>query len=107
MSVLLVEETKIPCENHRSVATVWKTLSYNVLSSGPSPWSWFELTTFKWLIIKGVTRSRNSKKDMQYNGNTKKDKRANSDLQNTAPKSKHWAARTSKTTVVNSCVLEG
>ena len=56
MSVLLVEETEIPCEN-------------------PSPWPWFELTTFKWLIIKGVARSRNSKKDMQYNGNTKKDKR--------------------------------
>jgi hypothetical protein len=44
-------------------------------------WPWFELTTFKWLITKGVIRSRNSKKDMQYNGNTKKDKREISDTQ--------------------------
>jgi len=34
MSVLLVEETAVPGENHRPIATVWTTLPHNVLSSG-------------------------------------------------------------------------
>jgi hypothetical protein len=34
-SVLLVEETGVPGENHRSVASHWKTLSLNVVSSTP------------------------------------------------------------------------
>jgi hypothetical protein len=34
-SVLLVEETVVPRENHRSVASHWQTLSYNVVSSTP------------------------------------------------------------------------
>ena len=70
-----MEETEVPREIHRPTAISWQTLPYNVLSSGPSPWSWFELTIFKWLITKEVTRIRNSKKDMQYIGNTKQDKR--------------------------------
>ena len=34
-SVLLVEETGVPGENHRSVANQWQTLSHNVVSSAP------------------------------------------------------------------------
>ena len=34
-SVLLVEETKVPRENHRPVASHWQTLSHNVVSSTP------------------------------------------------------------------------
>jgi hypothetical protein len=33
LSVLLVEETGVPGENHRPVASHWRTLSYNVVSS--------------------------------------------------------------------------
>jgi len=34
-SVLLVEETGVPGENHQTVASHWKTLSHNVVSSKP------------------------------------------------------------------------
>ena len=34
-SVLLAEETVVPGENHRPVASHWQTLSYNVVSSTP------------------------------------------------------------------------
>ena len=34
-SVLLVEETGVPRENHRRVASHWQTLSHNVVSSTP------------------------------------------------------------------------
>ena len=34
-SVLLMEETGIPGENHRPVASHWQTLSHNVVSSTP------------------------------------------------------------------------
>jgi len=34
-SVLLVEETRVPWENHRPVASHWQTLSRNVASSTP------------------------------------------------------------------------
>jgi len=34
-SVLLVEETGVPGENHHSVASHWQTLSHNVVSSAP------------------------------------------------------------------------
>jgi hypothetical protein len=40
------------------------------------------------LFIKRVIRSRNSKKDRQYNSQKKKDKRTNKDLQNTPQKTK-------------------
>jgi hypothetical protein len=43
-SVLLVEETGVPRENHRPVASHWQTLLHNVLSSTP-PWVGFKLTT--------------------------------------------------------------
>ena len=33
MSVLLVEETGVPSENHRPAASHWQTLSHNVVSS--------------------------------------------------------------------------
>jgi len=32
-SVLLVEETGVPGENHRPAASHWQTLSYNVVSN--------------------------------------------------------------------------
>jgi hypothetical protein len=35
-SVLLVEETIVPRENHRPAASHWQTLSHNVVSSTPS-----------------------------------------------------------------------
>ena len=35
LSVLLVEETGVPWENHWSVASHWQTLSFNVVSSIP------------------------------------------------------------------------
>jgi len=44
-SVLLVEETGVPCENYKPAGSHWQTLSHNVVSStsrherGPS-WSW-------------------------------------------------------------------
>jgi hypothetical protein len=34
-SVLLVEETGVPGENHQSAASHWQTLSHNVVSSTP------------------------------------------------------------------------
>jgi hypothetical protein len=34
-SVLLVEETRVPGENHLPVASDWQTLSHNVVSSKP------------------------------------------------------------------------
>ena len=34
-SVLLVEETRIPRENHRPVASYWQALSHNAVSSTP------------------------------------------------------------------------
>ena len=34
-SVSLVEETRVPGENHRPVASHWQTLSHNVVSSSP------------------------------------------------------------------------
>jgi hypothetical protein len=41
-SVLLMEETGVLGENHRSVASHWQTLSHNVVSS-TSPWTIFQL----------------------------------------------------------------
>ena len=35
ISVFLVEETEVPGENHRSVASHWQTLLHNVVSSTP------------------------------------------------------------------------
>jgi hypothetical protein len=34
-SVLLVEETGVPGENHQPAASHWQTLSHNVVSSTP------------------------------------------------------------------------
>jgi hypothetical protein len=44
-SVLLMEETEVPGENHRPVASYWQTLSNNVVHL---PWSIFALTT--WVV---------------------------------------------------------
>jgi hypothetical protein len=35
-SVLLVEETGVPVENHRPVASHWQTLSHNIVHLAPS-----------------------------------------------------------------------
>jgi len=48
-SVLLVDETRIPGENHRPVASHWQTLSHNVEYT--SPWAGFELTR---LVVIGI-----------------------------------------------------
>ena len=45
---------------------------------------------------KGVIRRCKSKKDRQYNGHKKKDKRTNNDLQNTIQKTKDLAKQTHK-----------
>jgi hypothetical protein len=37
-SVLLVEETRVPGENHRPVVSHWQTLSHNVVSSTRQQW---------------------------------------------------------------------
>ena len=52
-SVLLVEETGGPGENHRPVASHWQTLSHNVVLciEYTSPWTGFELTT---LVVIGT-----------------------------------------------------
>jgi len=51
--VLLVEETGVPGENHRPVASHWKTLSHtcNVVSSTPPHERGFKLTT---LVVIGT-----------------------------------------------------
>ena len=42
ISVLLVEETRVPAGNHRPATSHWQNLSHNVVSSTPPE---FELTT--------------------------------------------------------------
>ena len=49
-SVLSVEETRVPGENHPSVTSHWQTLSHNVVLS-TSPWTGFEPTT---LVVIGT-----------------------------------------------------
>ena len=44
-AVLLMEETEVPEEKHRSAASHWQTLSHNVVSSTLALVG-FELTTF-------------------------------------------------------------
>jgi hypothetical protein len=51
-SVLLVEETGVPGENHRPVASHWQTLPHNVQwIEYTSPWMEFELTA---LVVIGT-----------------------------------------------------
>jgi hypothetical protein len=45
LSVLLVEETGVPRENHWPVTSHWQTLSHNVVSGYTLPWMGFKLTT--------------------------------------------------------------
>jgi hypothetical protein len=42
-SVLLVEETGVPWENHRPIASHWQTFPHNVVSSTPCQ-EWSEIT---------------------------------------------------------------
>jgi hypothetical protein len=49
-SVLSVEETRVPGENHPSITSHWQTLSHNVVLS-TSPWTGFEPTT---LVVIGT-----------------------------------------------------
>jgi hypothetical protein len=56
---------------------------------------------------KGVIRIGKSKKDRQHNGQKKKDKMTNEDLQNTTQKTKNRATRTPKKPGVNSGAPEG
>ena len=82
-SVLLVEETGVPGENYRPVASHWQTLSHNVVSSALrlngirtdnvppewdynwqcSTWMGLELTMFR---LNGI-RTRNAPSEWDYN----------------------------------------
>ena len=57
--------------------------------------------------IKGVIRSRKSKTNRQYNGQVKKHKRTNNDLQSITQKTKDRATRTPLKQVVKSGAPEG
>ena len=50
-SVLLVEETGVPRENHRPAVSHWQTSSHNGCIEYTSPWVGFELTT---LVVIGT-----------------------------------------------------
>ena len=50
-SVLLMEETGVPGENNRPATSNWQTWSHNGVSSIPSSWAGFELTT---LVVIGT-----------------------------------------------------
>jgi hypothetical protein len=56
---------------------------------------------------KGVMRIRQSKKDRQYNGQKKKDKRTNNNLQNITRKTTDRVTQTQLKPRVNSGVPEG
>ena len=45
-SILLVEETRVPKENHRPVAGHWQILSHKCCIEYTLPWTGFKLTTF-------------------------------------------------------------
>ena len=45
-SILLVEETGVPRENHRPVASHWQILSHKCCIEYTLPWTGFKLTTF-------------------------------------------------------------
>jgi hypothetical protein len=40
LSVILVEETGVPGENHQPIASHWQTLSHNVSSKPRHEWDW-------------------------------------------------------------------
>jgi hypothetical protein len=50
-SVLLVEETGVPGENHRPAASHWQTISHNVISRVHISWAGFKFTT---LVVIGT-----------------------------------------------------
>jgi hypothetical protein len=50
-SVLLVEETGVPGENHRPVESHWQTLSHNVVSNTPRMIKWLVSTCLYILIF--------------------------------------------------------
>jgi hypothetical protein len=54
-SVLLVEETRVPGENHWPAASYWQTLSHNVVSSTPKE-EFFILTVILVVRLKFVVR---------------------------------------------------
>ena len=55
-SVLLVEETGVPEENHLPVASHWQILSHNVVSiEYSSPWMALKLTTHAQIIVNPIT----------------------------------------------------
>ena len=52
-SVLLVEETGVPGENHQTSASHWQTLSHNIVSS-TSAWAEFEFTMLVPIVVIGI-----------------------------------------------------
>jgi len=59
--VLLLEETGVPGENHRPVASHWQTLSHNVVSSTPRH-QWYS-NSLKWWYNLLSTLCREKKKN--------------------------------------------
>jgi hypothetical protein len=66
-SALLVEETGVPGESHRSVASHWQNLSHNAVEYN-SPWTGFELTTLVVIGIDCTCSCKSNYHDHDYNG---------------------------------------
>jgi len=79
---------------------VYETKNCNKINENATLIEEFEDT--KWVIW-----SRKSKKDRQHNGQKKRDKRTNNDLQKILHKTKDWITQTPLKTGVNSGVPEG
>ena len=69
--------------------------------------NWLSLEIEQFEDIKAVIRIRKPKKDRQHNGQKKKDKRANNDIQSITHNIKDPISRIPLKTVVNSGSLEG
>ena len=68
-SVLLVEETGVPGENHRHIVNHWQTLSHNIVHLS---WAWFELTT---LMVIGTDCIGSCKSNYHTTTTSPKDKK--------------------------------
>jgi hypothetical protein len=93
-SVLLMEETGVPGENHRPVASHWQTLSHNVVSSTPRHEWGSNVTT---LVVIGTDCTSNYHTITTTTAHMTKRKRTNKSnnvLQNNTQKTKDQATWT-------------
>jgi hypothetical protein len=74
--------------SHVSLAFVWHRILRSEWLLVNGKWEIFQLYQEEFEDTKGVIRIRKSKKDRQHNGQKKKDKRTNNDLQNITQKTK-------------------